>query len=154
MKLYEMIYVTKTDLQYDLMASLKDKIKKVIKTGEGKIVKYEDWGKRKFSYEVAGYLKGHYYLYQMAMPQDQAEKLTRIFNMDDNVLLHQTLALRKLNTAEMDQLPEVGDMSEIAVNREPEAKAESQEKPALVEDKVVEPGETSEAEGLAENSEK
>ncbi|MFH1727634.1 MAG: 30S ribosomal protein S6 [Pseudomonadota bacterium] len=129
MREYETIFVTKTDLQYDTISGIKDKVKKILKTNKGRMIKIDDMGKRKFAFEVKGFLKGHYYYYKYFTQSTTIEKLNSMFGMDDNVLLYQTIILNKdVDLAKLEAATETHYDEETDTETKDSSEAELSEK--------------------------
>ena len=57
---YETIFILRPDTQNDGIAAVNGKIKSIIEGLADKVLKLDNWGKRKLAYEVKGQLKGIY----------------------------------------------------------------------------------------------
>ena len=57
---YETIYILRPDSTNDVIAQVNTKVRGLIETGGGNLLKIDNWGKRKLAYEVQKQLKGIY----------------------------------------------------------------------------------------------
>jgi small subunit ribosomal protein S6 len=57
---YETIYILRPDSTNDVIAQVNGKVRGLIETGGGTLLKVDNWGKRKLAYEVKKQLKGIY----------------------------------------------------------------------------------------------
>ncbi|HXU82109.1 MAG TPA: 30S ribosomal protein S6, partial [Polyangia bacterium] len=56
----ETIFILRPDLANDAISAVNTKIRQVVDSGGGKLLKIENWGRRKLAYEVKKQLKGIY----------------------------------------------------------------------------------------------
>ncbi len=88
---YETIYILRPNTPNDGVAEVNAKIKGVIEGMGGKIIKVDNWGKRRLAYEVAKERKG-IYLYWLYLAQPGiVEEAERNLRMLDNVIRYLTV---------------------------------------------------------------
>jgi small subunit ribosomal protein S6 len=88
---YETIYILRPNTANEGVAEVNAKIKGVIETMGGKIIKVDNWGKRRLAYEVAKERKG-IYLYWLYLAQPGiVEEAERNLRMLDNVIRYLTV---------------------------------------------------------------
>ena len=114
MKDYELSIVFHPDLEMNLDPAL-DKVKKVIESNKGKIIKEENDGKKRLAYSINGQDFGVYYYFDLQLPAEAPAKISSTFNITDEVLRYllvkadqrrtQAAALRK----EEESAESVGD---------------------------------------------
>ena len=63
-----------------------DKVKKLIESNGGKIIKAEADGKKRLSYKINGQEFAVYYYYDVQLPADAPQKLGNVLNITDEVL--------------------------------------------------------------------
>jgi small subunit ribosomal protein S6 len=85
MKDYELSILFHPDLEMNLDPAL-DKVKKLIESNGGKIIKEEADGKKRLSYKIAGQEFAVYYYYDVQLPADAPQKLSNVLNITDEVL--------------------------------------------------------------------
>lgn len=85
MKDYELCVVFHPDLEMNLDPAL-DKVKKVIESNKGKIIKEENDGKKRLSYKINGQEFGVYYYFDLQLPAEAPAKISSTFNITDEIL--------------------------------------------------------------------
>ncbi len=125
---YETIYILRPNTPNEGVAEVNAKIKGVIETMGGKIIKVDNWGKRRLAYEVAKERKG-IYLYWLYLAQPGVVDLGRpradvdvLVDLDgevaDDVVEHAQVALgflddaglRQVEPVQVDALALLGDL--------------------------------------------
>jgi small subunit ribosomal protein S6 len=87
---YETIYILRPNTANEGVAEVNTRIKGVIEGMGGKIIKVDNWGKRRLAYEVAKERKG-IYLYWLYLAQPGVvEECERNLRMLDNVIRYLT----------------------------------------------------------------
>lgn len=87
MKNYELTVVFHPDLEMNLDPAI-DKIKKVLESAGGNIIKEENEGKKRLSYSIKGQDFGIYDFFTVALPPDAPAKIDGVLNIADEVLRH------------------------------------------------------------------
>ena len=85
MKDYELSVLFHPDLEMNLDPAL-DKVKKIIETAGGKIIKEENDGKKRLAYPINGQDFAIYYYYDVSLPADAPAKISSVMNITDEVL--------------------------------------------------------------------
>ena len=85
MKDYELSVVFHPDLEMNLDPAL-DKVKKVIESNKGKIIKEENDGKKRLAYSINGQDFGVYYYFDLQLPAEAPATISSTFNITDEVL--------------------------------------------------------------------
>ncbi len=93
MRKYETISILDPDLEEQAAQSVIEKIKSIIDQNAGTILKFEDWGKRKLTYEVKKKSMGHYILTQFSGTPALLAELERNFRVMDSVIKFQSVRL-------------------------------------------------------------
>jgi len=93
MRKYETIFIMDPDLEEGQTQSTVEKVKGIITQGDGEILKFEDWGKRKLAYEVKKKSKGHYVLIHFLGSPTLLSELERNFRVMDAVIKFQSVRL-------------------------------------------------------------
>jgi small subunit ribosomal protein S6 len=83
---YETIYILKPDATNDMVAQVNAKVRSVIETGGGTLLKVDNWGKRKLAYEVQKQLKGMYLYFSYLGTAGLVEEVERNLRLLDTVL--------------------------------------------------------------------
>lgn len=90
---YETIYILTPDVSPDDADKAQARVSEVIDRLGGKIVKIDQWGKRKLAYKVARQKKGIYVVLKYVGYSDLVAELERNLRMTDVVIKHQTVLL-------------------------------------------------------------
>ena len=83
---YETIYILRPNTPNEGVAEVNTRIKGVIEGMGGKIIKIDNWGKRRLAYEVAKERKGIYLYWQYLATPGVVEETERNLRMLDNVI--------------------------------------------------------------------
>lgn len=95
MRLYECLYILNTEVADERRDAIKKKIEEVLDKTQGKIVSLEEWGKRKFCYEIKKTPKGYYYLMTFAAEPAAVTEMEHHMKISEDVLRYQTVLLKK-----------------------------------------------------------
>lgn len=95
MRKYENVFILKPDLMEDSLKVFLDKIKEIIKKGGGKLIKIEEWGKKKLVYKINKFSKAYYFCMTFAGEPKLVEELERNLRLQDEVLRYQTVLLEE-----------------------------------------------------------
>jgi len=88
---YETIYILRPDASTDQIHDVNTRVRKVIETTEGKLLRVDNWGKRKLAYEIKKELKG-IYLYWLYLGSSQlVAEIERNLRMLDLVVRYYTV---------------------------------------------------------------
>jgi small subunit ribosomal protein S6 len=87
---YETIYILRPNTPNEGVAEVNSRIKNVIESMGGKVIKVDNWGKRRLAYEVAKERKGIYLYWQYLAQPGVVEECERNLRMLDNVIRYLT----------------------------------------------------------------
>ena len=87
MKNYELTVVFHPDLEMNLDPAL-DKVKKIIESAGGKIIKEENEGKKRLGYAIGSHEFGIYDFLTVTLPPDAPGKIDGALNITDEVIRH------------------------------------------------------------------
>ncbi len=85
MNKYEMTVLYHPDLEMDIEKPLK-KIAKLLSDNDGKIIKQDNWGKRKLAYSINKQDHAVYVYYDIELKSESVAKVESILNITDEVL--------------------------------------------------------------------
>lgn len=85
MEQYELAVLYHPDLEIDLDKAT-SKVEKQIAAAEGKVVKTDNWGKRKMAYKIAKQEHAVYVIYTLELPTAGVKKLNDSLNITDEVI--------------------------------------------------------------------
>jgi small subunit ribosomal protein S6 len=83
---YETIFILRPDLTNEGIAAVNTKMRGVIETGGGRLLKVENWGRRKLAYEVRKQLKGIYLFWRYLGGAGLVEEVERNLRLADQVI--------------------------------------------------------------------
>ncbi|MFI5212649.1 MAG: 30S ribosomal protein S6 [Candidatus Saccharimonadales bacterium] len=85
MKEYELTVLIHPDLEVDLEAPLQ-KVRDIITTAGGEIIREDNWGKKKLAYKIDRQDFAVYVYMDVKLPADAPLKISNTFNITDEVL--------------------------------------------------------------------
>ena len=85
MKEYELTVLVHPDLEVDVEAALK-KVRNIITTAGGNIIKEDNWGKKKLAYKINKEDFAIYVYFDLGLPAEAPLKISNILNITDEVL--------------------------------------------------------------------
>jgi small subunit ribosomal protein S6 len=88
---YETIYILRPNTPNEGVAEVNAKVRAIIEGMGGKILKVDNWGKRRLAYEVAKERKGIYLYWQYLGSPGLVEEAERNLRMLDNVVRYLTV---------------------------------------------------------------
>jgi small subunit ribosomal protein S6 len=88
---YETIYILRPNTPNEGVAEVNSRIKGVIEGMGGKVIKIDNWGKRRLAYEVAKERKGIYLYWQYLAQPGVVEETERNLRMLDSVIRYLTV---------------------------------------------------------------
>ena len=108
---------------------------------KGELIKLEDWGPKKLSYEIRKNTRGHYFLLDYLAATDLVRELERNLRLNDRVLKFQTVKISNQGSPEAAQALQEAGPDKKAINvierssPSPEPKREEAEPEAFGEEK-------------------
>ena len=88
---YETIFILRPDTNQDGIQNVNARVRTVIDQFHGKILKLDNWGKRKLAYEIKKQLKGIYMYWQYLGSADTVAEIERNLRMLDQVVRYYTV---------------------------------------------------------------
>ncbi len=85
MREYELIVLIHPDLEVDLDAPL-GKVRDIITSVGGKIIREDNWGKKRLAYRIKNQDFAVYVAMDVALPADAPLKISNILNITDEVV--------------------------------------------------------------------
>lgn len=82
---YEIAVLYHPDLEVDL-SKAEEKVKKIVTDGGGKVVKEDNWGKRKLAYDIKGCEYAVYVFYTVELPGEAVKKVESTLNITGEVI--------------------------------------------------------------------
>ena len=90
---YETIFILRADTANETIATVNARLKGIVEGLGGKILKCDNWGKRKLAYEVQKQLKGIYLYWQYLATSGTVEEFERNLRMLDSVIRYYTVKI-------------------------------------------------------------
>jgi small subunit ribosomal protein S6 len=120
---YETIFILTPDTPNDGIAKINDRVKGIVDSLGGNVLKVDNWGKRKLAYEVGKQLKGIYLYWQYLGTTGLVEELERNLRMLDPVIRYMTVKL----DADVDPNVRPSEMDDEAYARAAETAADEED---------------------------
>lgn len=97
MRHYEIVLIVHPD-QSEQVPAMVERYKSVIEAQEGKIHRFEDWGRRQLAFPIQKMAKAHYVLMNVECGQSVLDELEHAFRFNDAVLRHLVVSMKKAET--------------------------------------------------------
>src|SRR5688572_6327014 len=94
---YEIVFIVHPD-QSEQVPAMIERYRNTITTGNGKVHRIEDWGRRQLAYPIQKVFKAHYVLMNIEVSNDTLGELEHAFKFNDAVLRHLIVAKREAET--------------------------------------------------------
>jgi small subunit ribosomal protein S6 len=90
---YELTYIVHPDVDETQLAAIEDKVKDLISSNGGQLLKVENWGRRQLAYPIKKVSEGQYVFVLAQLPPQLPRELENQFRINESVLRH--LLIRK-----------------------------------------------------------
>jgi small subunit ribosomal protein S6 len=90
---YETIFLVRPDLAEDLMEKIVERMRAIVHRDGGKVIKVENWGKKKTSYEVKKNLRAIFIRFLYLGGTKAVAEFERNLRMTDDVLKYQSVKI-------------------------------------------------------------
>ena len=98
---YELIYVIAPDVGDEKVSAVHEEVVALVARFDGRIVKTENWGRRRLAYEIKRHTEGTYTLELIEGSGEMLRELDRRLRVLDQVMRHLVVRIdRELNVAE------------------------------------------------------
>lgn len=88
---YEITYIINPVLDDEQYKEVVDQVAKLIESKDGELVEVDEWGLKRFAYEIAGKSNGYYVNAYFNAPSEAVEPIERQLRINDNILRYLTL---------------------------------------------------------------
>ena len=88
---YELTYIINPVLEDDQYEEIIEKFTNIIRDNDGEIDEVDEWGIRKFEFEMDGKSSGYYVNAYFTAPGELIEKLERSLRISDHIMRYLTL---------------------------------------------------------------
>ena len=117
MNRYETIYVCSPALPADDVSAIADKVKSIITRAEGRVITFDNWGKRKFAYPVSGQREGVYVFIDFMAPSGLISEIENFYRTNEGIFRFLTVrketAVRKTGKSSVKK-GEEANVAEVA----------------------------------------
>lgn len=86
MRQYELVFITRTDLEEEAIEALIEKVRTIAETNGAEVTKLEKWGKRRLAYEIQHTREGFYVVMNFKGNAAVAAELDRVLKITENIL--------------------------------------------------------------------
>src|SRR5438477_3951333 len=90
---YETIFLVRPDLADDLVDKIVERIRGIVHRDGGKVIKVENWGKKKVAYEVKKHLRAIFVRFLYLGSTQMVAEFERNLRMTDDVLKYQSVKI-------------------------------------------------------------
>jgi len=90
---YETIFLLRPDLAEDLVDKIVERLRGVVHRDGGKVIKVENWGKKKVAYEVKKHLRAIFIRFLYLGSTHMVAEFERNLRMTDDVLKYQSVKI-------------------------------------------------------------
>ena len=90
---YETIFILRADTSNESIAQVNARLKGIVEGMGGKVLKLDNWGRRKLAYEIKKQLKGIYMYWQYLGTSGMVEEIERNLRMLDSVIRYYTVKI-------------------------------------------------------------
>ncbi len=91
MPYYETVFIARQDLSSAQVETMTEQFCQIIKDGDGKIHKTENWGLRQLAYKINKNRKGHYVLIESDTPAPALLEMERQMRLNEDVMRYMSL---------------------------------------------------------------
>jgi small subunit ribosomal protein S6 len=90
---YETIFITLPELSEEELSEVREKINSILISYKGDLIKWEDWGVKKLTYEIRKNSRGRFFLMDYIAGKEMIRELERNLRLNDRVLRFQTIKI-------------------------------------------------------------
>jgi small subunit ribosomal protein S6 len=97
MRHYEIVFLVHPD-QSEQVDGMVERYRSTIESANGKIHRFEDWGRRQLAYPIQKIHKAHYILMNIECTQDTMDEIVGAFRFNDAVIRHMVIRQKEAIT--------------------------------------------------------
>jgi small subunit ribosomal protein S6 len=83
---YELMLILRHDAVDETRAAILDRINEIVSADNGEMGKIDEWGKRRFAYEIDHMTEGYYYVLYFQVEPKTLDEITRVLGITDAVV--------------------------------------------------------------------
>lgn len=99
LKGYEVMYLLEPELEEEGLDEKKERLKSIVKSGQGEVQSVEEWGKKRLAYEIQGFNKGLYLLVEFEASSEDIDEISDKSNVEEGVIRYQIFRNNELTEA-------------------------------------------------------
>ncbi len=126
MRHYEIVLIVHPD-QSEQVPAMMERYTTQLTAAEGKVHRFEDWGRRQLAYPIQKLAKAHYLCWNIECSQAALDELEHNLRFNDAILRHLTTKLDKAETGASVMLKSAEKAAEKAAEKVAPAEAASAE---------------------------
>ncbi len=85
---YELTYIMRPSASSDQISEINSRVRRIVEEADGKVLRLDNWGKRKLAYEVSKEMKGIYLYWLFLADAGLIAEIERNLRMSDLVIRH------------------------------------------------------------------
>ncbi|MCC6278829.1 MAG: 30S ribosomal protein S6 [Oligoflexia bacterium] len=90
---YETVFITNPMAPEAKVSELKARVNQIIEASKGRVINWDDWGKRKMAYPIRKEHKGHYFCFTYSADNKGVAELERNLRINEDVFRFLTVKL-------------------------------------------------------------
>jgi single-strand DNA-binding protein len=103
---YEIMLIIGPETESERRTEILDRIKEIAAAGNGSIDNIDEWGKKRFAYEINHLRDGHYYVITLTATAEVLDEITRVLKITDEVIRFMPVALKEKVTSKSWEIKE------------------------------------------------
>jgi small subunit ribosomal protein S6 len=92
---YELMLILRPDAVDETRAAILDRVKEIVSADAGAMGKIDEWGKRRFAYEIDHMTEGYYYVVYFSVEPKTLDEITRVLGITDAVVRYMPVRLEE-----------------------------------------------------------
>ena len=85
---YEIMFIVKSSLDENTLASLVKDVQNLIANNKSKVIEFKDLGRKKLAYPINKEVSGFYYLMYVTATTETIQEFDRKLRINENILRH------------------------------------------------------------------
>jgi len=99
MRSYELTLVVDPDLASEKQKRQLEKIKKIITSLKGEVKRTNEWGKKELAYPIKKKNLGHYFLWEIKLPEKSLNELSSKIKMEEGIMRYLLVKMEERSSA-------------------------------------------------------
>lgn len=104
---YELVLILRPDATDEQRNAVLERAKDIITSDQGVMLRIDEWGKKRFAYEIKHLLEGFYYVLYFDADPKTLDEVTRVLRITDTVV--RFMAVRRSESLAVQELPSVAE---------------------------------------------